>query len=49
MSPMCPTSTWLLPLKPYSVDKHILTILVPDALFLELCEKKIRVLVESYH
>ena len=26
--------TWLLPLKPYSVDKHILTILVPDALFL---------------
>ena len=27
--------TWLLPLKPYSVDKNILTILVPDALLLE--------------
>ena len=31
--------TWLLPLKPYSVDKHILTILVPDALFLEYVKK----------
>lgn len=41
--------TWLLPLKPYSVDKHILTILVPDALFLEYVKKKIRVFVESYH
>lgn len=32
--------TWLLPLKPYSVDKDILTILVPDDLFLNYVKKK---------
>ena len=25
--------TWLLPLKPYSVDKNVLTIIVPDEFF----------------
>ena len=38
--------TWLLPLKPYSVDKHILTILVPDALFLEYVKKKYEFLLK---
>ena len=32
--------TWLLPLKPYSVDKDILTILVPNEIFLGYVEKK---------
>ena len=32
--------TWLLPLKPYSVDKDILTIIVPDDLFLNYVKKK---------
>ena len=32
--------TWLLPLKPYSVDKNILTILVPDDLFSNYVKKK---------
>lgn len=32
--------TWLLPLKPYSVDNDILTILVPDELFLNYVKKK---------
>ncbi len=32
--------TWLLPLTPYSVDKDILTILVPDDLFLNYVKKK---------
>lgn len=31
--------TWLLPLKPYSVDKDILTILVPNEIFLGYVEK----------
>ena len=38
--------TWLLPLKPYSVDKNILTILVPDALFLEYVKKKYEFLLK---
>ncbi|MBQ6833314.1 MAG: chromosomal replication initiator protein DnaA, partial [Lachnospiraceae bacterium] len=32
--------TWLLPLKPYSVDKDILTILVPDDLFSNFVRKR---------
>ena len=32
--------TWLLPLKPYAVDKDILTIIVPDDLFLNYVKKK---------
>ena len=32
--------TWLLPLKPYSVDKDILTIIVPDDIFLSYVKKK---------
>ena len=32
--------TWLLPLKPYSVDKDILTVLVPDDIFLNYVKKK---------
>ena len=32
--------TWLLPLKPYSVDKDILTIIVPDDIFLGYVKKK---------
>ncbi len=32
--------TWLLPLTPYSVDKDILTILVPDDLFLNFVKRK---------
>ena len=39
--------TWLLPLIPDSVDKDILTILVPDSAFIELCEKEIRIPVEQ--
>ena len=31
--------TWLLPLKPYSVDKDILTIIVPDDLFLNYVKR----------
>lgn len=38
--------TWLLPLKPYSMDKNILTILVPDALFLEYVKKKYEFLLK---
>ena len=32
--------TWLLPLKPYSVDKNILTIIVPDEFFKGYVKKK---------
>lgn len=32
--------TWLLPLSPYSVDKDILTILVPNVMFLSYVKKK---------
>ena len=38
--------TWLLPLKPYSVDKDILTILVPDDLFLNYVKKKYEFLLK---
>ena len=41
--------TWLLPLKPYSVDKDILTILVPNEIFFGICGKKIRICVDLYH
>lgn len=38
--------TWLLPLKPYSVDKNILTIIVPDDLFLNYVKKKYEFLLK---
>lgn len=38
--------TWLLPLKPYSVDKDILTVLVPDDLFLNYVKKKYEFLLK---
>ncbi|MEY8394549.1 chromosomal replication initiator protein DnaA [Lachnospiraceae bacterium 45-P1] len=38
--------TWLLPLRPYSVDKDILTILVPDDLFLNYVKKKYEFLLK---
>ena len=38
--------TWLLPLKPYSVDKDILTILVPDDIFLGYVKKKYAFLLQ---
>lgn len=38
--------TWLLPLKPYSVDKDILTILVPDDFFLGYVKKKYEFLLK---
>lgn len=38
--------TWLLPLKPYSVDKDILTVLVPDDLFLKYVKKKYEFLLK---
>ncbi len=38
--------TWLLPLKPYSVDKDILTIVVPDDLFLNYVKKKYELLLK---
>ena len=39
--------TWLLPLKPYSVDKDILTIIVPDDLFLNYVKKKYEFLLKK--
>ena len=38
--------TWLLPLKPYSVDKDILTIIVPDDIFLGYVKKKYAFLLQ---
>lgn len=38
--------TWLLPLKPYSVDKDILTIIVPDDIFLIYMKKKYAFLLQ---
>ena len=38
--------TWLLPLKPYSVDKDILTIVVPDDIFLGYVKKKYAFLLQ---
>ena len=38
--------TWLLPLTPYSVDKDILTIIVPDDIFLNYVKKKYELLLK---
>ena len=38
--------TWLLPLTPYSVDKDILTIIVPDGIFLNYVKKKYELLLK---
>ncbi len=39
--------TWLLPLEPYSVDKDILTVIVPDEIFLGYVKKKYDFLLKT--
>ncbi|MCI8455459.1 MAG: chromosomal replication initiator protein DnaA [Lachnospiraceae bacterium] len=39
-------TTWLVPLRPFSVDKDVLTILVPDEVFIKYVKKKYEFLIQ---